>query len=212
VSLATRLLNANPGAQVTTALTGALTTPGAKQRFSDGSYVFISSTSLASDSSYIELTNIPATYKHLRLVTYMKDADPAGNGATRILCSFNGDTNDANYYNGGYQSYGTGTLTSFRGSGKNSFGYGTRPNDTYIWGTNIIEIPDYTNTTKTKVSMIWGAELSFVGGAGNALFSHQWTLNSAGTFYAINSLRLSSEAGYNLKAGSKIAIYGLKES
>jgi len=34
VSLASRLLNANPGAQVTTALTGALTTPGAKGAFS----------------------------------------------------------------------------------------------------------------------------------------------------------------------------------
>lgn len=35
MSLATRLLSANPGAQVTTALTGALTTPGAKGAFND---------------------------------------------------------------------------------------------------------------------------------------------------------------------------------
>lgn len=35
MSLATRLLSANPGAQVTTALTGSLTTPGAKGAFID---------------------------------------------------------------------------------------------------------------------------------------------------------------------------------
>jgi hypothetical protein len=180
-------------------------------RLVTGSYEYINSATLVSDQAYIEITGIPSTYKHLRIHSILKDADPnASGGATRILCSFNGDSNNSHYYNGGEQSYGTAALTSFREATRNSFGYGTRNADTNIWGTNVAEIANYAQTGTTKVSMIWGAELSFTNTAGNALLSHHWVEGS--TFPAINSIRFASESGYNLKAGSTFAIYGLKES
>ena len=174
-------------------------------------FVLIASTTLGSDNAYIELTNIPQIYVNLRLITLIKDKDTvtsSGNGVTRCLVSFNGDTTNANYYNGGMQSYVTyasnGSITSFREATRNSFGEGLRSNET-AWGSNIIDIWEYTSI-KTKVARSWcNANGSAANGGQVALMSTYWN-GTAG----ISSIRISSESGYNIATGSAMYLYGTR--
>lgn len=166
MSLATRLLNANPGAQVSTALTGALTTPGAKGAFDFGAYESISTVTVgAGGSSSISFTSIPATYSHLQLRCFMRT-----NLAATTLDSYMVVNAIASYEfhyvygNGATPAAGSG------GSAKALTGRATGSTATAsTFGVSIIDILDYANTNKNKVIRVLNADDN--NGNGNVFFS-----------------------------------------
>ena len=174
----------------------------------------IASTTLGSTQSYIELTGIPSSYTHLRLITLLKDnsSSGGGTGVTRCLVNLNGDSDNNNYYNGGIQatnvSSGGNAVTSFREASRNSFGEGTRQNETGFAG-NIIDIYNYSSTTQKKVAKIWCNGIAVGSSGGQASMFNVFWNNTA----AISSIRiLDEEATSSWLSGSSMFLYGIKAS
>ena len=107
-------------------------------------------------SSQIDFTSIPATYKHLQIRAIAR-----GNGAaTNWSITFNGDTNNSNYY-ARHLLYGDGstaaaisnqTLTGITGGS-------VAPSTTSMIAANIIDLLDYSNTNKYMLIIITIVEI-----------------------------------------------------
>jgi hypothetical protein len=73
-------------------------------------------------------------------------------------------------------------------------------------GTGIINIPDYTNTSKLKMARVMSAAIT----GGPSFVNH-----STSTFNftsAVTSLEIYGVDGANISANSKFSLYGLKDS
>jgi hypothetical protein len=148
-------------------------------------------------ASSVTFSSIPSTYTHLQIRAYQK-ATSAGDLYYRL----NGDTG-ANYSR--HYLYGTGSsAASSGGSANESIGYvGYNPSTVYFQAS-IIDILDYTSTTKTKTTR------SSVGtdsnGSGYVLFtSSVWRATPA----AITTITFTSGGG-NFSQFSQFALYGIK--
>jgi len=202
VSLATRLLGANPGAQVSSALTGALTTPGAKGSFIEpNSYASIATVTLGSSSSSISFSSIPSTYTHLQLRGISKAASSGSPFAYQIR--FNGDS-AANYTY--HRLIGNGSAVSaVATTGASQISCFYEPTDeANVFAGGVIDILDYTNTNKnTVVRTLGGYDAN---GSGYATFFSGVWLNTA----AITSITLITESATNTAQYSSFALYGIK--
>jgi len=196
VSLATRLLNANPGAQVTTALTGALTTPGAKGVFFDGDFQSISSQTITANTTQITLNSIPSTYSSLQLRIFAKK-DTGANDA--IALHFNNDMTNSNY--GYHCMLGDGASSTQSVIASRADMGSVR---SAAWNTTVIDIPDYTSTTKTKVRRSLSGSMTIAAGS-VFYFSGSWN-NTA----AITRIDIRTSNGNDFIPGSVFALYGLK--
>lgn len=206
MSLATRLLSANPGAQVSTALTGALTTPGAKGAFFVGlSYDSISTATVTSGgTTSITFSSIPATYAHLQLRCFLRsDRTDSADG---LVMNFNGDT-ASNYSFHGLRGDGTndgaeaGATQTFINIGPD---FPAASATSGIFGIAIIDILDYANTNKYKTSRhLEGHDRSGAGAVG--IYSGNWR-----STVAINSITLDQRYGSNFAQYSSFALYGIK--
>jgi hypothetical protein len=199
VSLATRLLGANPGAQVTDALTGVLTTPGAKGVFvPPTSYQSIQTVTVGSGgSSSITFSSIPSTYKHLQIRAIGK---PSTAGGQNCLFNFNGDTG-SNY--NAHQLYGNGSSAAATALGTGTYGWVTYWDNTQF-GSFVFDILDYQDTNKYKTTRSLGGH--DLNGSGYILFrSGLWMSTSA-----INQVVLTSAGSTSFAEYSSFALYGVK--
>ena len=207
MSFATRLLLANPGAQVTSALTGSLTTPGAKSAFVPeipGAYDALGAVTVgAGGVSTISFTGIPQTgYNHLQMRLILKTTG-GSNSDGGVVYRFNGDSSSSYV---GHTIRGSGSsVTSYGGTGTAAgmgFATGSNSNNTNTFATFIIDIFDYANLTKSKTTRsLDGYELPGVEGS-VFLTGNAW-LNYDG----INSITFS---GATFVEHSRIALYGVK--
>jgi hypothetical protein len=166
--------------------------------------VLISYQTNTSTQANLEFTSIPTTYKHLRLLTMLKDTD--GTGTTRCKVAFNNDTTSGNYYNGGMQFLNTigGNGSSFREAANNSFGLGTRSAQS-MFGVNVIDIYDYANTSYKKLCGV-RAVSSTSNDAHADHFSVFWNNTSA-----ITKISMFTEASsYVWAANCQAWLYGIK--
>jgi len=208
MSLPSRLLGANPSIQVSTLLSGSLTTPSAKSAFTSTSYESIASTTVGSGgSANVEFTSIPATYTHLQIRGIARGT--RANTRDDVVMRINSDSGN-NY--AGHQIYSDGSSVSASTLG------GTPPvNYLYpfyapaanatssVFGAGIIDILDYANTNKNKtLRSLNGID---VNGSGEMLFrSGLWLSVSA-----ITSITLTCASG-NFAQYSQFALYGIKGS
>jgi hypothetical protein len=149
--------------------------------------------------SSITFAAIPQEYKHLQLRTFSASATP-GDPIVRL----NGDTG-SNYY--GNLMYGTGAGTPanyFPGVSTGlPWAIGNNPSVANAFGIAILDLLDYSSTTKQKPAR------SFFGydnnGSGQINYSHGlWTNTNA-----ITSLTVVPNTG-NLSQYSSYALYGVK--
>jgi hypothetical protein len=208
VSLATRLLGANPGVQVSSALSGALTTPGAKGAFSTISFDSIATYAVGSTAqSVITFSSIPSTYKHLQLRAFARNN--SATTETAILVRLNSDST-ANNYRPRHLLTGDGAAVNAYADGYGTFS-GLMAGSTYgggnpasLFAPNIIDIFDYADTTKlTTTRAINGSETNGDGYA--SIVSGLW-LNSA----AVNTITLQVYDGASFVQYSHFALYGIK--
>lgn len=208
MSLATRLLLANPGAQVSNALSGSLTTPGAKGVFQSlaSDFESIQTFTMTNNSTTtIDFTSIPSTYKALKMRVIMQGTADG----QEIYAAFNNDTTGGNYTREVMYNTGSGAGTSFaqvsQTAGRSFFynpvGTSTYP---YTYIAYELHLPDYALTNKRKTSIIDG-------------FQHQATTTGAITQHsgiwastaAINRITLTCLTG-NFAIYSQFALYGVK--
>jgi len=157
-------------------------------------------------SSSITFSSIPSTYKHLQIRGIARTSDTSTDTARYINIQFNGDT-ASNYGYHGLLSGGTS------GSIENAIGYPTtfgtqrslsQSTNTSKMGVFIIDIHDYTSTTRTKTVRTFGG-VDFANGNGMvSLFSTLWNSTSA-----ITSITLTSNTGA-YSTNTQIALYGIR--
>ena len=169
-----------------------------------GAYESIATVTLGSSQATISFTSIPATYKHLQIRGLSRNTG-AGTGASDIKMLFNSDTG-ANYSI--HYLDGTGASVTQAGVGNRSdpraglsVDGGVTAN---IFGANVTDILDYSDTNKYKTTRtIGGADLN--GSGSFRLTSGVWT-NTA----AITQIDFTDLSGSNFAQYSSFALYGIK--
>jgi hypothetical protein len=180
----------------------------------------------AGGQAYIEFTNIPSTYKHLQIryvaqdnrTTYGHDQIRMQVGSSNTL-----DTNSTAYVY--HYARGNGATTDGQNfpssSGDNASIQLNTASGTNVspgsWGAGIIDITDYSNTSKIKVIKYFsGVDLNGDGSGrgavpGRIVFgTGMW--NGTNGLNAINIIKLFPENGSLFNQHSRFALYGIKDN
>ena len=202
MSLPSRLLGANPSIQVSTLLSGSLSTPSAKQAFIPTAFQSIATLNGDGSSFEYTFTSIPSTFQHLQIRCFMN----ANNTSAAINLRLNGDTG-SNYTRQRLISPRT-TPTAVVGTTLSQMpmlGNAGLPTVSLTYGVSIIDILDYANTNKYKVVRYLSGQDSNTSG-GVDIGSGLWTSTSAITSITIKT----NDSGQPLNTASHIALYGIK--
>jgi hypothetical protein len=162
---------------------------------SSASYVSLGSTLLASNSTTVTFSSIPATYKHLQVRCFQRKT---GGGNEALIMYLNGDFTNGNYAYFAFYGDGSAGVQSIVDNA--SIG-SIRSNG---WNNTVITIPDYTSTAKVKSYQSLSGSSSQT--EGSIFYVGSVWDNTA----AINSIRLSASDGNPFITGSVFALYGIK--
>lgn len=156
-------------------------------------------------ASYIEFATISGDYKHLQIRYIAKD-NRSSTYADDLMFRFNSDSNTGNYNSHRLYGYGSGTPSADRVTGfAGVLGAFIAASDANIGG-GILDILDYTSTSKYKTSRsIGGIDNNGSGQVG--LVSGLW-LNSAD---AITNIKIYPLNGSAFSEHSHFALYGIKD-
>lgn len=158
----------------------------------------------AGGASSVTFSSIPSTYKHLEIRILAATTTSAGDGAYFNI-RFNSDSGSNYSY---HDLYGTGSGTpSASGLATQSAIYGQRLSEAglpNIFGIAIIDIRDYTSTSKNKTLRLLGGYDA--NGSGSIYqVSGDWYNSST----AISSITLTPDSN-NFAQYSSFALYGIK--
>ena len=206
MTLTSRLLGANPSIQVSTLLSGSLTTPSAKSAFVPNSYESISTVSVTSNTASVTFSSIPATYTHLQ-IRGINRLSTAGTDTLSTIMQFNSDT--GSNYTTSHVLYGTGASASAGASGtsQTSMVMVNTPKDgntASAFGIFVCDILDYANTNKYKTIRCLGG---YDGNDTNGIVtfrSSAWMNTNA-----VTSITLAP-SNDNFVQYSHFALYGIK--
>ena len=161
---------------------------------------------LTAATSTITFSSIPATYTNLHLRGIARSTN-AGTGSVATNVFFNSDTTATDYYS--HQLYGSGTNpggSSYQNGASFGFVIGQGGNTAGIFGTFYMDILDYTNVNKYKVTRcISGADTNSTAGFLN-IGSIVWKSSAA----AVNAVSFTITNGSNFDVGTSFALYGVK--
>jgi hypothetical protein len=157
----------------------------------------LATVNITSATSVVTFSQIPANYTHLQI-----RANCLTTGQETLNMYYNTDSTGSNY-----RDHQAGSnqvdVFAYSNAGVNTYGAGIGLVSQTYGAINIIDIVDYSNTSKNKVARsLWGADRNGSGSTG--LFSHLWMSQAA-----INSVTLSVGT-YPFQANSSFALYGIK--
>jgi|694.fasta_scaffold86347_5 hypothetical protein len=202
MSLPSRLLGANPSIQVSTLLSGSLTTPSAKGTFTTSDYQAIATYTSTGSDTFFDFTSIPSDYRYLEVRGYgTHNSINYANVAVRM----NGDSTTGNYRwifsvaNNTAKSSATDTnsnhlpiLQSFPSTSNNM-------------GVCVFVFNEYKATNKYKTVTSYGGGTESNSTVGEvSIGAGTWLSTSA-----ITSLRFFNTGGPSWSAGSKFVLYGV---
>jgi len=151
----------------------------------------------------ITFNNIPSTYTHLQIRGTGRYTTTTKN----LYFDFNGDTNASNYYT--HALYGDGSTAGSGGAqlaiiGSDAITSSGETANTF--GAVVIDILDYANTNKNKVSRALGG--NDLNGSGTIRLTSALWINTN----AITSITLKPQSGLgaNFAQFSSFALYGIK--
>lgn len=176
----------------------------ANTAFIPGTYESIATVSVGSGgSSTVTFSSIPSTYKHLQIRGIANNGESSGYNNQAL--QFNGDTS-SNYSVHYLAGNGASATSSVQTSGtKINDIFRIPPTSSSVFGAFIIDILDYTSTSKAKTIR------SLNGGDSNG---SGWVGLHSGLWYktpeAITSITFLSSSG-NFGQNSHFALYGIKE-
>lgn len=177
-----------------------------------GSFESIATATGTGSSATITFSSIPSTYQHLQIRYIGKTTNTGGTTHTQFGMQFNGGTNAYAYHS----LYGDGTsaiATGNNNQGSIKQGIGVIPSSgaslTNTMGCGIIDIHDYTSTSKNKTTRSFigsGTNLTAGSGIGRVVLSSGlWFTTPA----AISSISLILDVD-NWTTTSSFALYGIK--
>lgn len=149
----------------------------------------------------ISFTSIPQTFKHLQIRSL------ARNNSTwmRSIMYFNNDSTASNYSTHGIQTTGDGgTGTSFYSANLSRVGGANQTQGAGGPGVSIIDIHDYTDTSKFKVvRAVMGFDAN--GSGQYQLASVLWRSTTP-----ISQIDITDESGNSFTQYSHFALYGIR--
>lgn len=167
----------------------------------------ISRTVLGSAAANIDITSIPATYDHLRLVIKIRSTVAAT--ATNLNIRFNNDSG-ANYDFVRVQAAGDGgAFDGLGGYGGAAGTIGVIPGASAsagLFGIAIVEIPEYAATDAQKILTTNSAHKESTSGGGSlrsAVYMTAWRSTTA-----ISRVTVYPSSG-NADTGSAVSLYGI---
>lgn len=168
-----------------------------------GAFEPIASQTLSSSASSVTFSSIPQTYKHLQIRVLGKMSYSAASDWSRTKITLNGTATTR-----GHTLEGSGsTVYAFSSTGDNTVAIlpGNSADLANMFGAAIIDIHDYSSTTKNKTVR------SFFGSNCNGITVPFFGLGSAflDSTSAITSLSLADQS-FNLVSGSVFSLYGIK--
>jgi hypothetical protein len=169
---------------------------------STNSYESIATVTLGSAASSISFSSIPSTFTNLQLRCLTKTSASGAPYAMQIR--FNGDTGNNYAY---HRLIGNGSAASSLGTtsaAQASLNYMPTSAESNVFAGGVVDILDYTNTSKNTVHRTLGGYDA--NGSGYATFFSGVWLNTA----AVTSITVISESGSNLAQYSSFALYGIK--
>ena len=162
-------------------------------------------------ASDITFSSIPSTFKHLQIRYIAKD-NRSGYAADDFGMQFNGDTSTSSY--AAHRLYGFGDGSAYADGFPTSSNIGAALGGfiggaTGQFGLGVIDIFDYTSTSKYKTTRVLSGTDNN-GGSGTSsgqvgLSSGLWLSTSS-----INSIKLYGYNGSTLSQYSQAALYGIK--
>jgi hypothetical protein len=168
----------------------------------------LATVSLTSSAASVTFSNIPQDYKHLQVRAIVRNLR-ASTWVDTLWLYCNSDTTGSNYNSHGMLGNGT-SATSFYDAGQNSYGMPIgltgATNSSFAYAPNIIDILDYTSTTKNKtLKNLHGLDDANDNGS-IRLRSGLWINNSS----PITSLTFTSGSADVFATYSHFALYGIK--
>lgn len=209
MSLPSRLLGTNPSIQVSTLLSGSLSTPSAKQAFTTSDYESIASYVVGSGgASSVSFSTIPTDYKHLQIRVAARHARTNTNGP--LYVQFNNDTTASNYPLTYFYGNGNSSTSSYSSSFDNALG-GMAMNSagatagSNIFTTSFLTIHNYQDTSMYKHG-------NSIGGvynehSGDQVMGITWAVWKS--LSAITSIQIKPFTS-PFSQYSEFALYGLK--
>lgn len=173
-----------------------------QETFRSGMFA-IATVSLTANQTTVGFSSIPSGYTHLQLRGILRSSSGSMNG---VIVRFNSDSS-SNYIRHVLGGDGASATASASGTGTNAgMGYypgGSDPSS--FFGAFVLDILDYTSTTKTKtLRNLYGAEMNNSSGS-VGLYSSLWFK----TPEAITSMSITAGSG-DFVAYSHLALYGIK--
>ena len=167
------------------------------------SYESIQTVTLASNQASITFSSIPATFKHLQIRALSRTTRAITNDTLGV--TFNSDTVASNYAR--HVLYGDGASAGAVGTTSNN-DIGTTAGASCtsgVFGANVIDILDYTNTNKYRtVRYLAGFDNN---GSGQVRLGSTLYLGTS----AISTILIdAASGGGNLAQYSSFALYGIK--
>ena len=155
-------------------------------------------------TSTVSFLDIPQNYKHLHLRIFAKGANTGNGVGTGSKMIFNGDSLGTNYWRHGINAYASGIGAN--NSNDNDFWdiIGSASGLTSMFAINVIDILDYTNPNKNKVTRNLCGEDTNGNGSRLGPASGLWNNTQP-----ITSITLVSMGG-TLVNGSRFSLYGIK--
>ena len=163
--------------------------------------------------STVTFSSIPQTYTHLQIRAITRSTSSVGGSGVSYggsgFMTFNGDSGsnyNEHYLYGDGSSAGSGAIGTLSYMLISDLGgpYSGQTANTY--SGSIIDILDYTSTTKNKTIRVLNGQDR--NGAGRALFQSGVWFNS--TIQAITSISIVESDSANFAQYSQFALYGIK--
>lgn len=153
----------------------------------------------AGGTSTITFSSIPSTYTHLQVRLIC--ANNSSYYDSDIVMRFNGDTG-SNYYK--HRIYGSGSSVATDAGAGTTMQVARSGGAAGVFGASVIDILDYTNTSKNKVvRSLYGQDSN---GSGYMMFSSGlWNNTSAVTSLTLNDANFNGFVQY-----THAALYGIK--
>jgi hypothetical protein len=185
---------------------------GAALEVASGSYEFLETTTLTSDTSSISFSNLNSTYgstyQHLQLRIIAR-TNRTGADSDPLLLTFN-DTGGSSYSRHGLMAYLNTSVVSQNASSTNgiylSDAIATNQNASGIFAGVVVDIYDAFETTKHKTLK------AFAG-----MYASGWQSVElrSGAFYsssAITKITLNPVVGSNFVSGTRASLYGIRSA
>lgn len=157
----------------------------------------------SSGATTLFFSDIPQNYQHLQLRCIARSTWSSA-GLVILKIFFNGDSNQSNYSK--HHLVGNGSsVTSYGGA--NDSGIDSLPGGFYtanVFGAVVVDILDYTNTSKTTTTRALGG-FDSNGSGWSILGSNLWN-NTA----AVSNMSISLGPTSNFVQYSQVSLYGVK--